>query len=309
MPSVPNSLPLSDGNANPATAPAPQRPWVRRLARLVKGAALFYLLVLVVMYFGQTWFVLPGRRSQGWKSAVVRPEPGEELVRFTTAQGDRVTALFGPALTADGRPRSDAARRPTLLYFYGTGSWLKTVVPEVEAFRRLGVNVLAPEYVGYGMNQGAASEANCYATADAAYEYLRHRPDVDPHRIVSTGSSLGGAVAIDLASRKPVAGLVTFSTFTTMEEMARRQYGFLPIKLLLHQRFASEEKMGRVRCPILMFHGISDPFIPFSMMARLAGRAAKPVKQVPVPGADHDHFFATGGYQQLPALAHFVAKI
>jgi hypothetical protein len=83
----------------------------------------------------------------------------------------------------------------------------------------------------------------------------------------------------------------------------------MPVGLLLNQRFASEGKMPQIRCPILMFHGTKDPFIPYSMMGRLAARATLPVTQVPVPDADHDHFFSTGGYRQLPALSRFIEQL
>lgn len=284
-------------------------PQNRKRLRLAFAVPLLYLILLAAMYFEQTWLVLPGRRSQHWKSAVVHPSAGAEIVHFTTASGDSMAALYGSALTPQGTAHPNAARQPTLLYFYGTGAWLKTVVPEIEAFRRLGLNVLCPEYVGYGMSEGAASEANCYASADAAYDYLLNSRNTSPRRIVSVGSSLGGAVAIDLAARKPVAGLVTFSTFTSMNEMAQLKYGFVPVGLLLNQRFASVDKVAQIRCPILMFHGTSDPFIPYSMMERLAARATSPVTQIPVPDADHDHFFATGGYRQLPALSRFIEQI
>ena len=84
-----------------------------------------------------------------------------------------------------------------------------------EGLRRLGVNVLIPEYPGYGMSDGRASERGCYAAADVAYDYLARRPDIDRAQIIVAGHSLGGAVAVDLASRRHVAALITLSTFTS----------------------------------------------------------------------------------------------
>ena len=71
-------------------------------------------------------------------------------------------------------------------------------------FRRLGANVMIPDYVGYGLSGGSPSEAGCYATADTAYEHLKGRKDVDPGKIVAAGWSMGGGVAVDLAARRPV---------------------------------------------------------------------------------------------------------
>ena len=181
-----------------------------------------------------------------------------------------MVALFGPALTPDGEPHPDAARRPTLLYFYGNGMCLSDTTEQFDRFRRLGANVLIPEYVGYGMSGGQPSEAGCQATADAAYDHLQRRGDVDPRPIVAVGWSLGGAVAIDLASRRPVAGLVAFSTFTSMVEMARTEFPVPPHSLLLRHRFDSLTKIGQRHLP--------DPHRP------RPERPPHPVRDVGPPG-------------------------
>jgi fermentation-respiration switch protein FrsA (DUF1100 family) len=287
-------------------------PWVRLRRVLIRTArltAILYGALLVVLFLAQGWMVLPGRFSRGTPQARFAPPPGTELVHLTTSQGEPVTALFGPALNADGSPRPDDARRPSLLLFYGTGSWLRNFVPRFEGFRRLGVNVLVPEYVGYGLSGGEASEGGCYRTADAAYAYLLSRPDVDLRRVVIGGVSLGGAVAIDLAARKPASGLVTVSTFTTMTAMAGRQVPIAPVSLILHQRFESSRKIRRVHCPILMLHGTADPFIPHAMMGSLAAAATAPVTQVDVPRADHENALSIDGPEPAAHLREFLERV
>ena len=240
---------------------------------------------------------------------MVRPRADAELVTLTTADGDRVVALFGPALTREGEPHPEASRRPTLLYFYGNGMCLNDTMEQFDHFRRLGANVLIPDYVGYGMSGGQPGESGCRATADAAYDHLQSRRDVDPRAIVAVGWSLGGAVAIDLASRRPVAGLAAFSTFTSMVEMARRNFPFLPNSLLLRHRFDSLAKIGRVSCPILLMHGRSDRLIPSAMSDRLAAAARTPVTKLTVEGADHNDFFLVGGAQVDEALVRFLESL
>ena len=262
-----------------------------------------------LLYTFQTRLIFPGQATQGRPEAEVTAGPDAELIRLKTTGGDRVVALFGAALTPEGRPRPDAASRPTLLYFYGNGMYLKAAAEQFEQFRRLGVNVMIPEYVGYGMSGGSACEPGCYATADAAYAHLRARKDVDPARIVAGGWSLGAAVAIDLAAREPVAGVVTFSGFTSMTDMARRNFPLLPARLLLRHRFASESKLPRVTCPILIGHGRDDNLIPFAMADRLAAAAKGPVTRFAVDHAGHNDFFLIGEEQIPGELQQFLDRL
>lgn len=266
--------------------------------------------LLIVLYAFQTRLIFPGATTQGKDEARVEPRPGTELLTLTTDRGDRVVALFGPALSERGEVLPDAAGRPTLLYFYGNGYNLRSAADhDFDRFRRLGVNMLIPDYVGYGMSDGDPSERGCYETADAAYDHLTRRADVDPTRIVAAGRSLGGAVAIDLASRRKVAGLVAFCTFTRMSEMARRRFPFLPLSLLLLHRFENLEKIRRVTCPILIGHGAADGFVPAEMSAALAAAATAPVTSFTVPGADHGDFYEVGGSEVLDALGRFLTPL
>ena len=190
------------------------------------------------------------------------PRPATELVKLKTDRGERVVALFGPALTSDGRPDPGAGSRPTMIFFYGNAMCLSYARQDFDRYRRLGLNVLIPDYIGYGMSGGSPSEKGCQATADAAYDYLATTKKLDPKTIISAGWSLGGAVAIDLASRRQVGGLIAFSTFTSGVQMARRMLPFVPVSLLLRHRFDSLQKIAKVRCPILIGHWSTRPHDP-----------------------------------------------
>lgn len=225
-------------------ADRPRRP---RLVRCVALAvALSYVLLLTIMYSIQDRLIFPGRATQGTAEARVVPPIGSELVTLKAHRGERVVALFGPALNANGSPRADASSRPTILYFYGNGQSLSQSLSRFSTFRRLGANVMIPDYLGYGLSGGKAGESGCYATADAAYDHLRGRSDIDPSRIVVIGRSLGGAVAIDLSSRRDVAGLVVLCSFTSMAEVVRGKHPYLPVSLLLSHRFEKrlEDRQG-----------------------------------------------------------------
>lgn len=279
------------------------RSWALRVLRL---AVISYVSVLGFLYVAQAWLIFPGRWSQGRADAQVAPPAGAEIIRLETASGVTVVALFGPALDGRGRAVDNAAGRPTLLFFYGNGDCLANNVGLCEDFRRLGVNVAVAEYAGFGMSGGSPSEIGCRETAEAVFDGIAIRPDVDPARIFVAGWSLGSGVAVDLASRRSVAGILVFSAFTSMVDMASRTYPFIPVSWLLSHRFESQKKLRELTCPIFLAHGTSDRTIPFAMSERLAATASGPVTLFPVVGANHDDLFVTGGTKLLEAVGRFL---
>jgi len=280
-----------------------------RIIPYVRLAAVIYLGLTIVFYSLQTRIIFPGADTQGQAFAEVRPLPGTALLNLRTATGQRLVALYGPAKRGDGRPDADAAEQPTMIFFYGNAMCLNYALTEFDQFRRLGLNVLIPDYVGYGMSSGSPSEKGCQATADAAYDYLIATRGVPPKRIISAGWSLGGAVAIDLASRRDVGGVIAFSTFTSGEDMARRLLPFLPVSLLLRHRFDNRHKIDKIHCPILIGHGRRDTIIPFRMGEKLAAAAGGPVTTLWIDGAAHNDFFEVGGRWIDGAVSRFVQQL
>jgi pimeloyl-ACP methyl ester carboxylesterase len=195
-----------------------------------------------------------------------------------------------------------------MLYFYGNAMCLNYATLEFDQFRELGLNVLIPEYVGYGMSDGSVSELGCRATAEAAYDYLVSTRGVSPSRILAAGWSLGGAVAVDLASRRTVGGLILFCTFTSGVDMGRRLLPILPVSLLLRHRFDNLDKIARIDCPILIGHGRRDRVVPFSMGQRMAAAAKGPVTALWIDQAGHNDFFEVAGRQVPEAIVRFIKR-
>lgn len=299
---------MTDGNLAEPERPGPKTPSrLRRVSkRLLRVLVIAYLVACLVVYLIQNWLIFPGAYFQPRQSAIVQSDEDHQVVMLQAPDGHHLAAVFGAALEPDGSPRADAATCPTILYFYGNGDCLKTSLPIIDAFRRLGANVVCPEYEGYPMSGGKPSEAGLYATANAAWGYLKTRPDVDPHQVVIVGRSLGCAAAIDLASREPAEGLATFSAFTTMDEMARKVLPMFPTGLFLRSHFNNEKKIADVKCPIFIAHGTGDDFVPYSMMARLAHAAKAPVTLYPIQGADHNNIFVVGGSELFEKFGEFL---
>ena len=297
-------------SSSPQSPPVARRLKWRRLAkRLLIVLAVVYVLGAVVLYFAQSLLIYPGAYIDRHQDVIVIPAPDREVLKLHTPDGQRIAAVFGAAQNSDGSARSDAASCPTILFFYGNGDCIATSMGLFGDFRRLGANVLIPEYVGYPMSSGRPSEQGCCQTADAAYAYLLSRHDVDPKQIVIVGRSIGSGPAIDLASRKPVAALATFSAFTSMDEMAQKVVPVYPTGLFLRTHFNNAAKIADVKCPIFMAHGTADNFVPFAMMARVAQKAKAPVTIVPVQSADHNNLFDVGGTALLNRFGAFLNSV
>lgn len=215
----------------------------------------------------------PVRSSEQW----FRPPPGcrAENVWLRTGDG-KLHAWYFPCASAQG----------ALLFCHGNGGNLSYRLPEVaRLMRALGLAVLIFDYPGYGESEGSPSEEGCYAAADAAHAWLaqRHAPD----RIVIFGESLGGAVACDLAARRPCRALVLVKTFASLPDMAwEKNVGLLTP--LVRERFDSINKIGRCPAPVLIAHGDRDQLIPLSQATKLYQAAREPKHFELLTGSDHN---------------------
>lgn len=307
------------------TIPARTKPQSRRstrkvVLRLFAALCVLYALPLVALSAGQDALVFNARHSRQAtalaQEARTSLPAGVSRVALHTRRGDRVAAYFGRACKRNGSLDPDSAHRPTLLFFYGKGGSLAWERPLLASMRGLDANVLMADYVGFGLSGGTASEASCFATAEACYDFLRTRRDVDPNSIVIAGYSLGSGVAVDLAARelaahRPVAGLALFAAFTSLADEAHAEYPFYPtplLRVLLRSQFSSASKMPRVTCPLLLVHSRADRLIPLGMADTLAGACAGPVTRLTVSRADHGFYFSQAGAAIYPALGLFLER-
>jgi uncharacterized protein len=281
---------------------------IKRLAyRILRFLAFLYLAICVVFYLLQEKLIFPGAASQGQQDAIVHQPPGCQLLSLKTPEGERVAAIFGPAQQRNGEPLPDPAHAPTIVFFYGNGMCMSDAMEEFREFRKLGANVLIPEYLGYGMSSGKPSEAGCYAAADAAWQWMETQPTIDQHKIIVAGWSLGAAVAVDVAARKPVAGLAMFSAFTSMANMGSHLYPFLPVHTVLKHRFENLQKIPNVSCPIVIGHGVVDNMIPYYMSDELAKAAKAPIiARIRAEGTSHNDFLPLADEQVNAALKQLV---
>jgi fermentation-respiration switch protein FrsA (DUF1100 family) len=234
-------------------------------------------------------------------SPVATALPGAEDVTFQTEDGLRLGAWFLPAAGAESSA--------TMLVFNGNAGDRSFRAPLAAALSQAGLSVLLFDYRGYGRNPGTPSEAGLLMDGRAARAYLAGRSDVDPNRLMYFGESLGAAVAVALAAEQPPAALILRSPFTSLADMGRVHYPFLPVVgVLLRDRFDSIERIRRVRCPVLVIAGERDQVVPQADSRRLYEAASGPKQFELIPGADHNDLELLSGGRLLDRVVRFTRE-
>lgn len=200
---------------------------------------------------------------------------GYTAVEIATVDGERIVGWW----------RAPPAGAGVVLYLHGNGGNLTHRAARLADLAGAGLGVLAIDYRGYGGSTGTPSEAGLARDARAAYAWVQDRVPTAP--VALFGESLGGAVAITLASHRPTAGLVLDSPFASVTRLARRAAPWLPVRLLLRDRYESEGRIGRVDAPVLIVHCAEDRDIPLAEARRLFEAAEPPKDFVALAGCGH----------------------
>jgi fermentation-respiration switch protein FrsA (DUF1100 family) len=219
-----------------------------------------------------------------------------EDVHLRTADGIALHAWFVPA----------EAARLALLLLHGNAGNISHRLEKLSVLRSLGASVLLLDYRGFGHSEGTPDEEGTYRDADAAYDWLTQR--LSAEKIVLYGESLGGAVAAELATRRPTAGLILESSPSSILEVAKAHYPFLPMRALLSIRYDALQRISRLSVPLLILHSRQDAIVPYEMAERLYAAARGPKRLVPLRGGHNDAFLVDAAVYRS-ALEEFLSSI
>ena len=216
-------------------------------------------------------------------------------------EADRVHGWWIPAAQSSA---------PALLYFHGNGSNNGDLTQLAAIFHQLEVSVLLIDYRGYGQSSPIfPNEARVYEDATAAWQYLTQVQQIEPERIFVYGHSLGGAIAIELATKHPeMAGLIVEGTFTSIQDMAGLMPAIklFPLRWLVTQRFDNLTKIKSLQTPILILHGTADEVIPLYMSKELYAAAPEPKQLVIIDRAGHSNLPEFNSSKYLQTLKQFI---
>ena len=271
----------------------------RLIRGLIAAIAAAYLLIVCALWYWQASFIFQ-------PSPVVDTTPGDLGVKFET-----VALPIGGGQVAGWWVPSQEPQAATLLYSHGNATNIGANAQGVVRFQKVGLNVFIYDYRGYGESTGGPPrEKLAYEDAERAWTYLVAERRIAPATIVIYGHSLGGVVAIDLASKHADAGaLITESTLTSIADLAdgMRVGRLLPVRLILTERFDALSRIRAVHVPTLILQGQEDT-THLTMGQRLYDSANEPKQRAVIPGGGHNDSAEVNPTAYFAALNGFLSR-
>lgn len=246
--------------------------------------ALFYVLLIVVLFFAQRTLIYFPDKS--------RPAPvhGVEIVKVTAQDGQALEAWYFPPAASENR---------VIILFHGNAGHYGHRLYKAQIYLKAGYGVLLAEYRGYGGNGGGISERGFYHDGRAYMDWLLKVKEINVEKIILYGESIGSGVAVQMAMEYDVGGLVLEVPFSSLSDIAARQYPFIPVKYLLKDRYMNIEKIEKIDAPLLILHGQKDQTIPFDSARKLFKAANEPKKFVDFPQGNHNNLYDFGASQHV----------
>lgn len=219
-----------------------------------------------------------------------------EEVHLTTVDDIKIHGWFVP----HEHPRA------TLLFLHGNGGNISHRLEKLAMYHQLGLAVFIIDYRGYGLSQGSPSEPGTYLDADAAWNYLIKDKAVPENRIIFYGESLGGAVAAWLATQHQPGALILESSFTSIMDMGRHYYPYLPIRWISRIKYPTLDRIKQVHAPLLIIHSPTDDIVPYAQGKKLFESAHEPKSLLEITG-DHNNGFMESNGRYLNGIDQFIS--
>lgn len=257
----------------------------RMLNWLIAVLVIYVAIMLLVMWREKSFIYYPSRDMPAVPA-------GCEDVWLTTADGVRINGWFIPS------------GGPIVLFCHGNAGNLSHRSEKLAILRELGASVFIFDYRGYGRSEGLPNERGTYFDAEAAYAYLA--PKSKP--IFVYGESLGSAIAVELATKHPVAGVILEEPFLSVAAVGRNMFPYLPVGLLVRNKYDTLSKIAGIHAPLLILHSRNDEMFPYAHAERLFAAAREPKQLVELRGS-HNDAFLTSAETYRTALRTYLARL
>jgi uncharacterized protein len=256
---------------------------------------LCYLALLLFVYFRQKSIIF-------YPTSDILQTPhdiGLSFEDFTVKTGDGV-AISGWYIPAP-------QERGVVLFCHGNAGNISHRLESIRIFHDLGLTVCIFDYKGYGKSEGSATEKGTYLDAEAIWDYITSVKRVSPEKMILFGRSLGSAVAAHLAITHRAGALIIESGFTSLPDLGKKFFFYLPVRLLSRYQYATIEKIGKINIPKLIIHSPADEIIPYMHGVALFERASEPKEFLRIAGG-HNEGFLISGEAYIRGLNAFISK-
>jgi fermentation-respiration switch protein FrsA (DUF1100 family) len=225
-----------------------------------------------------------------------------EDVFLTAADGTKLHGWWVPG-------QEDA---PTMLFFHANAGNITHRIDNLLRWQKRGLNTFILDYRGYGRSEGTPHEAGLYQDAEAAYAYVCETRGIAPQQVVLFGRSLGGAIALYVASIQPAAGVIVESTFTSLQDLSALFFPGMDASLFQGQ-YESLSRTKNLTMPLLVVHGTRDDLVPVDQGKRLfeahPGRIGKQKQLYLIEDAGHNDTYYVGGEKYFETLERFIRQV
>ncbi len=261
------------------------------------------LTALVGVYFGIVFIIYVFQRSLMYSPETMMGEPEAhnlpEMTNLdlTTADGLNIQSWYKA-------PQED---QPFLIFFHGNAGSIADRADKVRPYLDAGFGVILAGYRGFGGNSGNPTENGLYEDASTILRYLLDI-NILPGRWVIYGESLGAAVATEMAYKysiknTPVGWVILEAPFSSMGDAAAFHYPLLPARYLVRDKYSSISKIGKIKSPLLIFHGAEDRTVPQKLGKKLFEAALEPKLSLWLDNADHNNLYDFGA---VPHILNFI---
>lgn len=220
-----------------------------------------------------------------------------EDINIITADGIRLTAWFIPSEES----------RAVLLFCHGNGGNISHRLEKIMILNRLGLDIMIFDYRGYGKSSGRPSEEGLSIDAEAVYDHMVNERELPPQKIIGYGESLGSPLIIDLALKREMAGIIIEEAFTSVKDMAREHFPFIPA-FVLKSSYNSLENIKNLTIHKLILHSVNDEIAPFEQGQRIFNSASEPKEFVELRGGHNDAFMVSRDIYSS-GIDRFIARL
>jgi len=254
--------------------------------------SVYFLIIINVYFFQSTLLYKPTENNYSNDKISV----SVEKIKIPTTDDIEILSWYHDKNTKKNK---------TILFLHGNAGSLENRIHKINKFKDININFLIIAWRGFSGNEGKPNEKGLYDDASSAVKWLKSK-GVFENDIIIYGESLGTGVAVEIAQFQSFGGIILESPFTSMIDVGKDKYPFLPVKIILKDRYESNKKIKNIKIPIMIMHGKLDNIVPFRMGEKMYQLASEPKYSY---FSDYDNHMMEYNKKLLETLKSFILSL